>query len=369
MRRLVIALLFLAACSNGGSLHAVATSASPSSSAISPSPSSVAVTPRVLPNRSDVLAVIAGPKNSSLSLVGSDGVVIATTPVDLKPFQANALMSWTSPSQTREYYLNGGSEVRFLTADGRTAQATKIALGASEQAGFAVSPDDRRIAVAVFSYTLPANQSGSPPTYDGMRLYVEDVQGGGHHVDIHSSTTVAEFPIGWTGGQLVMAVVNPLCCRALPINPYAATSYHVVDPATGRRLASLCENSAGPEGPIEPAGAICLEGSSSPRFQRWDGSLFAAPAAVPNPTYLVALSPDGTRVAVGGDRIRLMGPAGRADQLLSESGYALGWLDAGHIVFERLDNSGLSAFDLNASISADLGAYSAYLGTFPTPLV
>src|SRR5260370_14200200 len=31
--------------------------------------------------------------------------------------------------------------------------ATRIALGASEQAGFAVSPDDASIAVSVFSYT------------------------------------------------------------------------------------------------------------------------------------------------------------------------------------------------------------------------
>src|SRR5260370_41280712 len=144
--------------------------------------------------RLDVMAVVGGEKDRSVGLVASDGTVVATAAVDLPTFRMHAQMSWTSASLRGLYYLDG-SEVRFLAPDGSTGTATLIALGASEQPGFAVSPDDASIAVSVFSYTpLP---DGS---YKGMRLYVEDLNGGGHHVGIFSSTTVAEFPVGWTGG-------------------------------------------------------------------------------------------------------------------------------------------------------------------------
>jgi len=195
---------------------------------------------------------VGGPKNSSVSLVGSDGTVVATSLVDPAPFRIHPQISWTSASRTRLYFLNAGSEVRFLAPDGTTGTVTRITIRASEQAGFAVSPDDLLIAVAILSYTpLPE------ATYTGMRLYVEDLNKGGRHVDVFSSRTVVEFPIGWTGGRLILAVSEPRCCRAVTSNPYDAYSYHVVDPDTGSTLASLCDNSAGPEGPIEPIGAIC----------------------------------------------------------------------------------------------------------------
>jgi hypothetical protein len=300
--------------------------------------------------------------------------VVATTNVDLAPFRMHALMSWTSATRTRLYYLNGGSEVRFLAPDGATGTVTRIAVGASEQAGFAVSPDDASIAVAVFSYAL----SGAPAsaTYTGMRLYVEDLQGGGHHVDIFSSTTVAEFPVGWTNGRLILAVSHSACCRADSINPYDATSYHVVDPATGTRVASLCDVGDGPEGPIEPAGVACSK--LEPEYLHWDGSHFIPPAAVPNPSqYLNALSADGTRVAVGqpdfsglGISIWLFGPGGRAEALL-QSGYVLGWLDDHHIVIRQISSPALAVLEISVWFvlsNSEIAPGGSYLGTFPTSL-
>lgn len=373
MRLCVFALFLLTACSGGG----------PTPAAASPSP-----TPAGSPSASQLAtitsrpplgpyAVVAAPGNSAISLVTNRGLVIATSAVTPAAFRAHALMPWTSVSRTRLYFLDAGAEVRFLATDNTTATATRITLGANQQAGFSVSPDDRLIAVAIFTYTPPpANPNGFAgyPAYNGMRMYVEDLQGGGHHVDIFSSATVSEFPIGWTNGRLVVAVTDPLCCQSPQPNPYDATSYHVVDPATGNRLASVCDKSVGPAGPLEPAGALCLGGSAAPVFQRWNGSPFPAPAAIPDVTqYQAALSSDGTRVAVGGDPIRIMGPAGHDDPFAGESGYVFGWIDADHVAFQRPDDGELWVLDVNSRRGTVISGTSTvpagrYLGVFPAAI-
>jgi len=355
MGRLLLVVVLLTACGT----------VVPRAATVTPSPSPVGTPqPSPTPSRSDFLAIVGGPKNSSVSLVASDGTAVATAPVDLAPFRMHAMMSWTSASRARLYYLNGGSEVRFLAPDGTTGTVTRIAVGASEQAGFAVSPDDASIAVAVFSYTpLP---DGS---YKGMRLYVDDLSGG-HHADIFSSTTVAEFPVGWSSGRLILAVTEPRCCPAEPGNPYDASSYHVVDPATGARLVTLCENSAGPMGPIEPIGAVCYHPGQAPTYQRWDGSPFGAPAAIANPDQFPnAVAPDGSRVAGGqaGFRIVIFGPGG-AWNWLNQAGVVLGWLDSDRIVFRALNGVALSVLELDTQASVEISPLGTYLGTFPTSL-
>ena len=155
-RLLLVVVVLLTAC---------AAAAPPRTASVSPSPATATPQASPTPSRSAFLAVVGGPKNSSVSLVASDGTVVATAAVDLAPFRMHALMSWTSASRTRLYYLNAGSEVRFLAPDGTSGSVTRIALGASEQAGFAVSPDDARIAVAIFSYTFAPGPPATA-TYD-----------------------------------------------------------------------------------------------------------------------------------------------------------------------------------------------------------
>jgi hypothetical protein len=370
MKLFVLALLLVASCSCGALSSAATTSPSVAASPFATRPShSDSPQPLPSPLTSAFLAIVAGPDNT-INLLGSDGSAIATATVAPKPFVAHIYMSWTSATLSRVYYLNAGSEVRYLSPDGSSGTVTQIKLATGEQAGFAVSPDDTRIAISIFSYTPPlANPNGFAglPTYNGMRLYVEDLHGGGHHVDIFSSKTVAEFPIGWSSGRLILAVGQPLCCQALPLNPYAASSYHVVDPATGNRLASLCDGSDGPEGPIEPAGAICYHNGAGPTFENWDGKPFPAPAAVPESQYLVALAPDGSRAAVGGAPIQIWGPNGsNSPQVVS--GYVFGWLDATHVVFQTQTNPTLSILDLTTSTSSRLLAQAIYQGTLPAPV-
>lgn len=376
MRRSGLALLFLAACSSAGPVTVPSASHSPATSSPAGSPS---------PAQSSAYAIVfvpgPSPFDSTISVIDNKGQVVASAPFDIGLYQPawqarpgsvkpNSVMSSTSASRTRLYYLYGGSEVRFIALDGSTGTATRIALGSYEQAAFAVSPDDTRIAVAVFRYSPPpVSTPSASPTYKGMRLYVEDLQGGGHHVDIFSSATVAEFPIGWTSGRLVMAVGNPFCCFARILNPYGATSYNVVDPATGMRLGTLCTNGSGPIGPLEPAGAMCLEGSAAPEFQRWDGGPFAAPGPISDPTqYLAGLSPDGTRVAVGGNPITIWGPSGSSDSFAAASGYVFGWLDDQHIVFRRPDANGLWVLDINTRASLSISAVGSFMGTVPAAI-
>jgi hypothetical protein len=341
-----------------------AVTTSPSAGTPSPSQSATA-TPSLAPVRSLVLAAVTGPGNA-VRLVGSDGAPIATATADPTPFRPNTAMSWTSTSLTRLYFLNGGSEVRFLEPNGATGLATRIQLGADQQAAFAVSPDDQRIAVSIFSYKPSPNAQGvNSFSYTGMRLYVEDLKGGGHHVDVFNSATVAEYPIGWTRGKLIIAVTSPTCCQGLVINPYGATAYHVVDPDTGERLLALCEGGIGPAGPIETFGVMCITGFDGPQFLSWDGLQLPKPAAVPNPSrYLSAASPDEQRVAVGQSTIWIWGPNG-ASQRLQETGYVYGWLDKDTFIFRREGASSLSAYQLSFGTDAELPDATSYLGTLP----
>src|SRR5438309_11637828 len=108
MGRLLLVVVLLTAC---GPVVPRAATVTPSPTAASPqsSPSP--------PSRSPFLAIVGGPKNTSVSLVPSDGTAVATAPGDRAPFRMPATMSWTSASLTRAYYSNGGSEVRSVPPD------------------------------------------------------------------------------------------------------------------------------------------------------------------------------------------------------------------------------------------------------------
>ncbi len=133
----------------------------------------------------------------------------------------------------------------------------------------------------------------------------------------------------------------------------------------------MCDNSAGPEGPIEPVGAICFHPGAAPSFQRWDGSPFDFPGAVPNPMqYLNAISPEGTRVAVGQSQLWIYGPGGRAERL-NQSGYVMGWLDESHIVIQQSEALlVIEVHDFTLQTTAEISqGVASYLGTFPAAVV
>jgi hypothetical protein len=365
MKLWVVVLFLASAC---GAVPVANATPTASSSPIQASPH---YSPVYAAPRSAVLAIVGGPKRSTISLVDSNGAVLASARVDPAALVVHSFMSWTSASLTRLYFLNAGTEVRFLAPDGSSGTATRIPVAANEQAGFAVSPDNKRIAVSIFTYS---------PSFSGMRLYVEDLQGGGDHVDIFASPTAAEFPIGWTSGRLVVAVSSSDCCKATMVNPYGATSYHVVDPANGNRLVSLCDAGNVPGGSIEPVGVICGGEYAGPLFEHWDGTTFPTPAAIAvSVQYFGAISPDGTRFAWGGDPISVEIPLDiRLDWV--GRGYVLGWLDADRFIYAPGLGGPLRVYDVNPDTPMDIArpfvssptdlapSGNTYLGTFPPPI-
>lgn len=295
------------------------------------------------------------------------GNVVAGTIVVPGSFRPHQFLPWVSASRTRAYLLDGGGQVNFLAPDGTTGGVTSITLTANQEASIAVSPDDQRMAVSVFSYQASSDAAPRSFTYLGMRLYVEDLKGGTNHAEIFTSTSVAEFPVGWVGGKLVVAVTPPvICCVANPIaNPYWATEYHVVDPANGHRITALCGHAGSvPVGPLEPFGVMC--DGVPPQFLRWDGTAFPAPAAVP---YTgddgLAVSPDGTKVLVGGTPIRVL--SREPDFLFAMNGYSWGWVDATHVVVQDFSGN-FWLMDPRDGKGVQLPGETGYLGNLPAAI-
>src|SRR5579859_7432207 len=93
-----------------------------------------------------------------------------------------------------------------------------------------------------------------------MDLYIEDMSGA-NRLDLFRSDSEYAWPVAWHAGKLVLAVGPAFSQQGLWDNPYAATSFHVVDPATAVRTATIggpdyisgCEVS----GVLTPAGTAC----------------------------------------------------------------------------------------------------------------
>jgi hypothetical protein len=156
-----------------------------------------------------------------------------------------AILPEVSTTNDRAYFLAGQNDLRYLGVDGSSGHAAQLpnVIGRS-QAVFAVSPDDKRIAVSVFDWSKKPMK---------VTIYVEDLAGG-HRVVIFSSTSAYEWPVGWHAGSLVLAVC---CVLGGAPNPYAAVDYHVADASTGRRLAELGSTACQAIGPLVAAGTLC----------------------------------------------------------------------------------------------------------------
>ncbi len=199
----------------------------------------------------------------------------------------DAFLPSLSTSTSRVYFPDGLTGVRFLARDGSTGNVVSLPNVAHRaRAIFAVSPDDQRIAVSVFDWSTRPMK---------MRIYVEDVKDGGHHVEIFSSTSLYEWPVGWHDSKLVLGGGPSL--GGAP-NPYAASWYHLVDATTGNRLAVLGGSDCPAVGPLSSAGTACIAATCHCiEAVDWSGSR--------RPTYVyndasefnwAALSPDGHSV-------------------------------------------------------------------------
>src|SRR5712691_7745075 len=330
----------------------------------SPSPTigaspSAAPTPAALPLGIVVKDfIIDGGTTYTINLVGVDGRV-AFTAVGRKRSQPGGIlvqMPNVSASSSRLYYLDGDSSVMFLKPDGTTGAATTISVDSKSAAVFAVSPDDSRIAVAVITYPYPAK----------TRLYVEDLMGGGHHIDLFSSGTVLEWPVGWHQGHLVIAVgMNAAPQNAFDGFIYGYSGYHVADASTGTRLATICDGYSAAVPPV-PAGTVC---ANYPKFVVSDWAGTTRPAPPDQGCNGGALSPDGSMIAdcQGSPAVvTLVVPDGT--QIATQfSGTPVGWIDNTHLVLGA-SNSELSIVDARAFTRSPIQAQGFFAGTIPGAL-
>src|SRR6202521_223561 len=272
-----------------------ATSPGPSPTAL-PSPATTGLAPCAGVESSYGLIISAG----KLEMIGSTGCMgpTAATAAPSVHSCADGLPAVLAPpvsaSNDKVYFRDGDTKIRFMTPEGQTGDATTVPGGPTTVSFFSVSPDDLRIAVLV--------EDLSAATTIGLRLYVEDLAGGGHHADIYSSTVdqgqtgMTLWPTGWHQGRLILAVV-PACWGALLFNPRA---WHVVDAATADRLAAIdvsgCLSSLVPSA----GGVVCADPFPGPfamRIYDWTGKVTFDGGGTPLDLFLpVGLSPSGPSV-------------------------------------------------------------------------
>ena len=335
MRKAAIFLILFAACTSNPT---AATSSTPRSTVLQ-TPQTAASAGRVStsppePAVSGVYAVIVknflqGGDGYTASLVATDGRTAAS--VVARRRSRFVQFSSLSTSGTTLYYLDGDGDVRYLRPDGSKGLATHFDLGPNQVIGFAVSPDDKRIAVAVLDYTAyPVS----------TRLFVEDVAGHANHIELFASKSALEWPAGWHSGRLVIA----LGINAPPQNAWDGFAhghgYHIADAQNGNRLLSLCDggDSYIPE---SPAGTVCVQYPKA-SVVSWDGATRAVPMdgtcamyGPLSPTGVIATrittTPDGG--CTGSENVFRINPDGTQDpRPLARQAAPEGWVDKDHLV-------------------------------------
>jgi len=261
---------------------------------------------------------------SYLATVGGDEI-----PAPLIFGRVAVFLPTFSLSGTRVYFPDGDSQLRVLAPDGSSSIVHQLAnVRGKTRAVFAVSPDGNRIAISLFDWSV------TPMT---LRIYVEDLLGGGNHVEIFRSTSAYEWPVAWHDGDVVLAV-NPVPNAS---NPYGAGAYHVANASDGTRIAVM----GGPDclvvGPLSPSGTACASDCDATTTciegVGWSGArtlIYRRPNGMGSGASWSALSPDGTAVTTG--------TQGPGDGVATKAGVTLfdgnvvglrnWWIDNGHVI-------------------------------------
>ena len=226
---------------------------------------------------------------SYLAAVGGDEI-----PAPLIFGRVPVFLPTVSLSDTRVYFPDGDSQLRALAPAGGSSIVHQLPnVRGKTRAVFAVSPDGNRIAISLFDWSV---------TPMSLRIYVEDLMGGGNHVEIFRSTSVYEWPVAWHKGDLVLAV-NPVGNAS---NPYGAGAYHVAKASDGTRLAVMGGSDCLVVGPLSPSGTACASDCDATttciEAVDWSGArslIYRRPNAMGSGASWSALSPDGTAVTTG----------------------------------------------------------------------
>jgi hypothetical protein len=316
---------------------------------------------------------VVDPNKHLIQLVGNDGRVVAraqannrseitgTCGNDVNLAQVFPSMPLLSTSRGRVYQLDGDTDVRFIAPDGTNGLATKVPGSSHAVAMFAVSPDDSAIAVSVFDYAA---------SLVADRLYVEDLAGGAHHVDLHVPPDTYLWPAGWHAGKLVVGLVTSTPSFGFYAPIPRITSFELLDPSSGDVLSTIGDAKCAPQASLPSAGgAACETQQGAVGVIDWTGSsqiwasadIFTGGACV---------STDGTTLAASGSgaTLRLISsPTSGSNVVSLGSGYPGdgGWLDSSHLVARIPGTPSQSVFDTAAGRMAPLPADSVLVGRLP----
>lgn len=268
-RRALVALVVLeAACTTSPSGQVPnptgTSSANPATSSFTSTSVAPTPTPAAAPGSQGSYGVVfgSGPGGIVITVVGTDAGIHGEAHPRYRSGNEE-FPPTVSTSNDAVYYLDGDSSLMRLQPGGAPAHLRDLPGTASVRVSFAVSPDDKRIAIAELTYgPAPTGPGASAPNYLGMKLYVEDLDGS-HHVDLFASPTVAEWPVGWHGSDLVIAVGLGADVPGGSLVPYPYFAFggiHLVDAATGVRKATLCGGLPA-IGLATPQGLLCAKGN------------------------------------------------------------------------------------------------------------
>jgi hypothetical protein len=335
----------------------------------------------VPPSYAVLLDLFAGGGSYNLALVGGDGAVVARAHAAERTKIADAVeLPYAMASKSRVYYLDGDRSIRYMKVDGSTGLATTVPGASRVHATFAVTPDDRRIAVALLDYSV------SPVK---LTLYVEDV-GGAHHRVIFTSTNHYIWPVAWHSGQLVVAYLGPnqvpFKSKAVTYSsrdkinypygpsPYGGINFHVINPVTA--VHEVIISGGGTSGLLSRAGSAVVQGDADD----WKGSWLDWSSQHDYGTFSASgsLSPDGNMIAAccplpgpGGQLvIWYHGDVTRVLPVTVTSVDWVGWLDNSHLVtgFYQAADGTPSAVDLETNTAAPIDAHGIVVAIFPSNL-
>jgi hypothetical protein len=330
-RTVCIAAIVLTACSTGGATTNVA-SHSRTASSLPTSQSSTAATPTGAPVSQPYGVLVGGTGASyTVTLVDVAGNIVATAQASAPPVASCGGAAGApvplpvSTSDSRVYFMDAQGVVRYLAPNGAAAQATTVpAPTVSRHATFAVSPDDRRIAVVVADY-------GS--TGASTRLYVEDLSGGGNHLDLFSeSGPQTLWAVGWHGANNLVLAVAPSCTQGGGPFCCGMQELHVVDPATANRrftIGGRCRLA----GPPTAAGIVC-EDTANLTASVLDWTAKSVRTVRIGEVEPGLVSPDGDHIAFVSPTRGTTGVYDVATRFFSETAglSACGWIDDFHLL-------------------------------------
>lgn len=390
MRWLVVLALVIAGCSaepvsfHGAQASGARTEPSPTQPDVIPPGSTPATSPVAslpltsAPSYAVLVDLFAGSGAYDIAVVSSSGAVVAHAHPNQRSVISDALeLPYVSASNSRVYYLDGDRDIRYLKADGSRGSVATVPASPTVHAAFAVTPDDRRIAVALLDYsTTPVK----------LTLYVEDLGGAQHRV-IYTSTNHYVWPVAWHAGQLVVAYLGP---NAVPFkskavlygngdlinypygpNPYGGINFHVINPTTAVRQAII--SGGGASGLLSRSGVAVVQGDAD----NWQGQWIPWNSPGDYGSYSAAgsLSPDGSVIAAccdspgGAGHLVLWyrGGSSTALPVAATSTDWTGWFDNSHLItgFYQRSEGTPTVIDISSNLTITVPAHGIVAAMLP----